>query len=142
MYHVCKRLLDAETRYPEMEKLALALMVSTRKLKYYFQAHPIDVRTNYPLRQVLQKPEASDRILEWSVELGQFDIEFKPWAATKGQALANFVAKFTTAEEQIAEAVEKYIIWKLYIDGSSNENGDGAGVILVSPENYKITSAL
>ena len=47
-----KRLLDAETRYPELEKLALALMVASKKLRPYFYAHSIEVLTNYPLCQV------------------------------------------------------------------------------------------
>lgn len=36
IYYVSKRLLDAKTRYPEMEKLALALMVMTIRLRHYF----------------------------------------------------------------------------------------------------------
>ena len=59
-----KRLLDAETKYPEFEKLALALMVASRKLRPYFYAHLIEVLTNYPLSQVLQKPEALGRFLK------------------------------------------------------------------------------
>ena len=64
VYNVSKRLLDAETRYPELEKLALALMIASKKLRPYFHAHPIEVLTNYPLRQVLQKSEASGKLLE------------------------------------------------------------------------------
>ena len=65
-----KRLLDAETRYPELKKLALALVVASRKLRPYFHAHSIEVLTNYPLCQVLQKLEASGRLLKWVIELG------------------------------------------------------------------------
>ena len=67
-----KKLLDAETRYPKLEKLALALMVASSKLMSYFHAHPIEILTNYPLHQVLQKPEASGRLLKWAIELRQF----------------------------------------------------------------------
>ena len=49
VYYVSKRLLDAELRYPDMEKLAYALVISSRKLQPYFQAHTIEVLTNYPL---------------------------------------------------------------------------------------------
>ena len=49
IYYVSKRLLDAETRYPELEKLALALVVASRKPRPYFHAHSIKVLTNYPL---------------------------------------------------------------------------------------------
>ena len=71
VYDVSKRLLDVETRYPELEKLALALMVASRKLRPYFHAHPIEVLTNYPLRQVLQKSKALGRLLKLAIELGQ-----------------------------------------------------------------------
>lgn len=57
VYYVSKRLLDAETRYSNMEKLAYALIIASRKLRPYFQAHKVEVRTSYPLRQVLHKPE-------------------------------------------------------------------------------------
>ena len=78
VYYVSKRLLDVENRYPELEKLALALMVTSKKLRPYFHAHPIEVLTNYPLRQVLQKLEASSRILKWVIELRQFEVNFYP----------------------------------------------------------------
>ena len=61
-----------------MEKLALALMVASRKLRLYFHAHLIKVLTNYPLRQVLQKPEDSGRLFKWAIELGQLEVNFCP----------------------------------------------------------------
>ena len=62
--------MDMETKHPELEKLALALMVTSKKLRPYFHAHPIEVLTNYPLCQVLQKLEASGRLLKWAIKLG------------------------------------------------------------------------
>ena len=53
VYYISKRLVDAETRYLEMEKLALALVIAAQKLRPHFHSHPIRVLTNYPLRQVL-----------------------------------------------------------------------------------------
>ena len=44
-YYVSKRLLDAETRYPKLEKLALVLVVASRKLRPYFHPHSIEVFT-------------------------------------------------------------------------------------------------
>ena len=46
VYYVSKRLLDAELRYPDMEKLAYALVISSRKLWPYFQAHTLEVLTS------------------------------------------------------------------------------------------------
>ena len=94
--------MDAETRYPELEKLPLALMVASRKLRPYFHAHSIKVLTNYPLRQVLQKPKASGRLLKWAIELGKFKVNFLSRTAIKGQALAEFT--YSNAVEVIGKA--------------------------------------
>ncbi|PON72858.1 Ribonuclease H, partial [Parasponia andersonii] len=147
VYYVSKRLLDAETRYPDMEKLALALVIASRKLQPYFHAHSIRVFTNFPLRQVLQKPETSGRLLKWAVELSQFDINFQPRTAIKGQALADFIAEFTYDVNLPTGVLEKPAsdtskLWKLYVDGSSNENGAGAGIVLISLEGHNIHYAL
>ena len=70
-------------------------MVASRKLRPYFHAHPIEVLTNYPLRQVLQMSKALSRLFKWATELGWFEMNFRPQTAIKGQALADFIAKFT-----------------------------------------------
>ncbi|XP_070005182.1 uncharacterized protein [Nicotiana sylvestris] len=59
IYYVSNSLLDAETQYPQLEKLALALILASRKLRPYFQCHPIAVVTAYPLRNILHKHELS-----------------------------------------------------------------------------------
>ncbi|KAM6548883.1 hypothetical protein CsatB_020559 [Cannabis sativa] len=147
VYYVSKRLLDAETRYPQMEKLAFALIISSRKLRPYFQAHSIEVLTNFPLRQVLAKPEASGRLLKWAMELSQFDIRYKPRTAIKGQALADFILEFPSTEVAVVEggndiAVASKEVWTLYVDGASNNEGSGSGILLISPNNFKVHAAL
>ncbi|CAL9104771.1 unnamed protein product, partial [Musa textilis] len=57
-----------EERYPPIERLALALVLAARKLRPYFQTHPIEVITNQPLRQVLSKFDVAGRLLKWSME--------------------------------------------------------------------------
>ena len=64
VHYVSKRFLDVVTMYPELEKLALALMVASKKLRPYFHTHLIEVLTNYPLCQAPQKLEASCRLLK------------------------------------------------------------------------------
>ena len=39
VYYISKTLVNAETRYLPLEKLVLALVHATRKLRHYFQAH-------------------------------------------------------------------------------------------------------
>lgn len=148
VYYVSKRLLDTKTRYTEMEKLALVLVIASRKLRHYFQVYKIEVYTNHHLKSLLQKSDALGRMLKWSVELSQFDITYTPRTSIKGQGLADFVAEFTSNPEKDdapEEAAARYmdnVGRKLFTDDSSNENGSGAGLILVSPENHKITSAI
>lgn len=88
IYYVSKAHLDAETRYSHLEKLALALMVAARKLQPYFQAHPVVVVTPFLIKLVLHKHEVSGRLVKWAVELGEYDIIFRPATAIKSQALA------------------------------------------------------
>ena len=83
-----------------MEKLALALVIIGRKLRPYFQAHTIIVLTNHPLRKAMNKPDAARRLIQWAIELSDFDIEYRPRQAIKAQALADFIAEFTAADEE------------------------------------------
>jgi hypothetical protein len=59
-----------------------------RKLRHYFQAHKIMVPSSFPLGKI-------NRIVKWSVELGEFEIEFCLRQAIKSQILADFVSKWT-----------------------------------------------
>ena len=81
-----------------MEKLILALVTTSRKLRPYFQAHTIEIPIEYPMKQVLHKPETSGRLMKWAIELSEFDIIYKPKTTIKGQILADFVMEFTSAE--------------------------------------------
>ena len=78
-----------------MEKLILALVTVARKLRPYFQAHTIEVPTEYPMKQMLHKPETSGRLMNWALELSEFDIRYKPKTTIKGQVLADFIMEFT-----------------------------------------------
>ena len=54
--------------------------------------------TYQPIKKAMNKPKAIGRMVQWAVELGQFDIEYHPRTAIKAQALANFIVEFTTPE--------------------------------------------
>ena len=122
-----------------MEKLILALVTAARKLCPYFQAHTIEVPTEYPMKQVLHKQETSGRLMKWAIELSEFDIRYKPKTVIKRQVLAYFVMEFTSAEPaKDAQTTTNLTIWKLSVDGASNAQGRGAGLILTSPEGIDI----
>ena len=126
-----------------MEKQILALVTAARKLRPYFQAHTIEVSTEYPMKQVLHKPETSRRLMKWALELSEFDIRYKPKIAIKGQVLTDFVMEFTSAElAEDARATPDLPIWKLSVDRAANAKGSGAKLILTSPEGIDIKYAL
>uniref|UniRef100_A0A2N9HYA4 Reverse transcriptase/retrotransposon-derived protein RNase H-like domain-containing protein n=1 Tax=Fagus sylvatica TaxID=28930 RepID=A0A2N9HYA4_FAGSY len=118
VYYTSKAFQGAEERYPAMEKLALALVIAARKLRPYFQSHKIVVLTNHPLRKEMNKPDTAGRMIQWAVELSEFDIEYRPRQAIKAQALADFIAEFTVAEDEPSEE-ELNKKWEVEIDGSS-----------------------
>ncbi|GAV72988.1 RVT_1 domain-containing protein/NMT domain-containing protein/NMT_C domain-containing protein/Lycopene_cycl domain-containing protein, partial [Cephalotus follicularis] len=143
VYYVSKALNDAEGRYPEVERFAYALIIAARKLRPYFQAHPIKVLTDQPLRQVLARPDTSGRLVKWSVELGEYDVKFEARSAVKSQVLADFVGDNTPTEcmeENPSESERE--VWKLSVHGSSCLTGSGAWVLLVNPSGWTLEYAL
>uniref|UniRef100_A0A2N9IQC0 Uncharacterized protein n=1 Tax=Fagus sylvatica TaxID=28930 RepID=A0A2N9IQC0_FAGSY len=125
----------AEDRYPAMEKLALALVIAARKLRPYFQSHKIIVLTNHPLRKAMNKPDAAGRLIQWAVELSEFDIEYHPRQAIKAQALADFIAEFTVNEDEPSEEKPDEV-WEIEIDGSSVKGAGGVGIVFKTPEGH------
>ena len=85
VYYVSKSLLDPETRYSHLEKLILALVMASTKLRYYFETHPIHVKTNYPIKSVMRKPEMCVRMAKCSVKLSTYNIVYEPKTAIKSQ---------------------------------------------------------
>nr|XP_025677746.1 uncharacterized protein LOC112777556 [Arachis hypogaea] len=135
VYFISKVLQDAETRYSRLEKLAFALLTASRRLRQYFQAHPVTVRTDQTVKQVLQKPDLAGRMLAWSIELSQFQIRFEPRNAIKAQALTDFIAEMTPATLTPEP-------WKLHVDGSSNSTHGGAGIILENQNGITIEQSV
>ncbi|GFY89059.1 hypothetical protein Acr_06g0009990 [Actinidia rufa] len=113
IYYISKVLMGAEASYPRIEKLAYALMIAARKLRHYFQAHSIIILTDQPLKQILQRPDTSGRLLKWSIELKIAPPETE-------------IPEEPTSEKVLAH-------WILFVDGSSNQHGCGAGLVIQTP---------
>ena len=77
VYFVSFLLQGARSRYSGVQKLLFGLLMASRKLRHYFQAHEITVVTRFPLKRILQNPEATGRIVEWALELSSFDLKFE-----------------------------------------------------------------
>ena len=94
-----------ETRYTRLEQAALAPRVVSKKLRPYFQAHPIIVLTNLLLRSTIHKPDLSRRMARWAIELSEFNIQYKPRLALKGQILVDFLVEIPQQEMKLDNAV-------------------------------------
>jgi hypothetical protein len=93
VYFVSEVLSESKARYQPVRKLLYAVLITSRKLRHYFQEYSISVVTDYPLGDILRNQDATGRISKWAVELGALTIDFKPRTAIKSQALVDFMAE-------------------------------------------------
>jgi hypothetical protein len=91
VYYISEVIHDAKTRYLKVHKLLYAVLIESRKLCHYFQAHKILVVTSYPLKVVLHNPNATRNIAKWAAEMAEFKLDFLPCHTVKSQVLADFM---------------------------------------------------
>ncbi|XP_071739160.1 uncharacterized protein [Rutidosis leptorrhynchoides] len=146
IYFVSKALSGSELKYLPLEKLVYALVVTSRRLRRYFQAHPITVLTDQPIRQLLYKLKISGRLTKCAIELGEHEIAYCARSAIIGQVMADYLAE-TAADipvicdpEQLSAPSPE--LWELYTDGAASSEGAGAGLILTGPHREEHTYAL
>jgi len=128
---VSKAFQGPETRYQSLEKAALAVVFSARRLRHYFHSFTVVVMTDLPIQKVLQKPDVAGRMVRWAVELSEFDIVYEPRGSIKGQIYADFVAELSPGGAP--QEVELDSQWLLSMDGSSNQQGSGTVIVLEGP---------
>ncbi|XP_073152040.1 uncharacterized protein [Henckelia pumila] len=109
------------------------------------QLNTLSISSHMPLRvqnfgiqshigRILTRVDISGRLVKWTTELSEYDIQYEPRTAVKAQALADFLAK--------TRHMEAEDLWKVYVDGSSNSEGCGVGVFLISPRGDEIRLAV
>jgi hypothetical protein len=130
-----------------MHKLLYAVLVASRKLRHYFQAHRILVVTSFPLRAILHSSNTTDNIAKWASELTGFQLDFQPRHAIKSQVLADFIVEWTPppsaprvpdldSDPTLAEPRGPVFTephWTLFFNGSAHQQVGGAGVVLIDP---------
>jgi hypothetical protein len=121
----------------------------SRKLRHYFQGHPIKVVTDRPLETILRNANVIGRVAEWVVELQPFEISFETTKVIKSKSLAEFTAEWTGPFADEAPEVESTLpgeeapgLWVMHFDGAFNLPGVGAGAVLTSPSGDKLCSAI
>ena len=123
-----------------MEKLAFTLVTASRKLRHYFQAHVINVLIDHPLKKAMNKLEAARWLIQWAIELSEFEVKYQPRNAIKAQVLADFIAEFTPNQGE-QDGVDEAQQWVVNVDGSSTLYVGGIRIILKSPKGDKLKYA-
>jgi ribonuclease HI len=116
------------------------VLITSRKLRHYFQEYSISIITDYPLSDILQNQDATGRISKWAVELSALNINFKPQTTIKSQALVDLMAEWR--ENQLPTPTERPEHWVMYFDGLLKLEGMGAGVLLISPKGEQLKYVL
>nr|GEX32077.1 reverse transcriptase domain-containing protein [Tanacetum cinerariifolium] len=141
---------EAKRNYAPMEKLALSLIHMTRRLRKYFEAHPVKVITEQPIRNILNNSKTSKKLENFAVELGAYNITYIPRNAVKGQVLEDFLSKAPEWEKEelyfrmpeVPLGKDNIESWNLFTDEASSPKGSGAGLVLIGPNGIEYTYAL
>jgi hypothetical protein len=98
LYFISEVLSETKIRYPQVQKLLYAVILTRRKLRHYFESHSVTVVSSFPLGEIIHCREASGRIAKWAVEIMGETISFAPRKAIKSQVLADFVAEWVDTQ--------------------------------------------
>jgi ribonuclease HI len=131
VYFISEVLSETKIRYPQIQKLLYAVILTRRKLRHYFESHPVTMVSSFPLGEIIQCREAPGRIAKWAVELMGETISFAPRKAIKSQVLADFVAEWV--DTQLSTAPIQPELWTMYFNGSLMKTGAGAGLLFITP---------
>lgn len=76
-HFISKALTGPETCYQKINKEAIAVITSFRKLRRYFLAHTTSVYTNLPLKQVLHRSNIARQVMTWFIEMYESAVSFE-----------------------------------------------------------------
>ncbi|PWA61120.1 hypothetical protein CTI12_AA376020 [Artemisia annua] len=95
--------------YATSEKLILALIHATRRLRRYFKDHPIRVLTDKPFERTFLKPDGTRRVVKWAKELEEYDIEYGENDPFEGQSneLAETCESSTYSNKKVLQVERK-----------------------------------
>jgi ribonuclease HI len=130
VYYVSKVLTTSKCNMTELEKIAYAVVMASRKLRHYFKAFKVLVTSDRGLSELFRIPEASVRIAKWAAKLSGYHITFEPRTAIKSQVLADFIIDWTGPITQPDTPAEK--VWTIHCDGAWCHAGAGVAAVITS----------
>ncbi|XP_057718370.1 uncharacterized protein LOC130932921 [Arachis stenosperma] len=139
VYYLSRVLTDIETRYSPIEKFCLSLYHACMKLKCYMVAKSVkDIAQTNVVKYILSFPMLRGCLEKWILALTEFDLQYVPAKAVKGQVIADFlVDNSKDLNDQGTNIVDVEVdYWKLYFDGSKHKDGVGVGILIISPEGF------
>ena len=83
VYFIREVLSDSKTCYSQIQNLLCTILMTKRKLRHYFESHPMTVVTPFPLGEVIQSQDATGRTTKWALELMDQGITYAPRTAIK-----------------------------------------------------------
>ena len=75
----------------------------------------------------MNKLEAVGQLIQWAIQLSEFDIRYQSRNAVKAQALVDFIADFTPSRGDL-DGVDDSKKWAVYVDRSSTLYARGIGL--------------
>jgi ribonuclease HI len=136
VYYLSEVLTLSKQNYPHYRNVAYSVYMAAKKLKHYFEEHPIMVVSATPLSKIIGCKDASGRVAKWAIELAAHTIQYKPRTMIKLQIIADFFADW--GEHQYLPPAPDSTHWRIHFDGSKLLRGLGASVVLTSPKGDKL----
>jgi hypothetical protein len=136
VYYLSEVLTLSKQNYPHYQKVTYGVYMAAKKLKHYFEEHPITVVSTTPLSEIIGCKDAMGRVAKWVIELATHTIQYKPRMTIKSQIIADFFADLGV--HQYLPLAPDSTHWRMNFDGSKMLEGLGAGVVLTSPKGYKL----
>jgi ribonuclease HI len=124
VYYLSEVLSTSKQNYPHYQKMTYGVYMVAKKLKHYFQEHPIWVVAE----------------AKWAIELSPYTPQYDKRDTIKSQVLADFFIDW--AKIQYEPPLPNANYWRMHFDGSKTIHGLGAGIVLTSPKNDQLRYVL
>ena len=144
IYYLSKRMLIYVCRYIMIERLCLALVLSTRRQRHYVTEYSILLVSQLdPLRYLFDRPVMIGRLMRWLVLLIELDIQYVTQKSVKGSVVADHLASLLVSDDKPIDVdfPDKQLVsvtsitgWRLYFDGAASQSGFGISILLISPQ--------